>query len=146
MSMNRALLILIVFTFSLSVYNWYDEGHLIGFAFTNFGAIAASTLTTVISYGVSRSQVIPVIPFKVAAIFSVVLSLAVYSFYALNGRAENSSTSAGQMHVVIVPIFLFAITIATLLIATITSVTIKLMARKKFNKAQQHAAARLDSL
>jgi hypothetical protein len=128
--MNKVLWVLITLTFALSVYNWYEGGYFIGFAITNFGAIAAASLAASISYGVSRTQALPASPFKVVAIFSAALSLIAYTFYAFNGRAENSDTSAAQMHVVIAPILLFAVTIFALFLALVASLVFKLWRRR----------------
>jgi hypothetical protein len=128
--MHKVLWVIISFVFALSVYNWFEEGHFTGVVFSNFGFIAGPSLTVLTSHVVSRTKALPSLPFSVVAVFSVVLSLVAATFYALNGRAENSNTSASQMHVVIVPLVLFAINLTALLLAFTASILIKFKVRK----------------
>ncbi|WP_445357318.1 hypothetical protein ACJJIC_15035 [Microbulbifer sp. ANSA002] len=126
--MIKYLWILIAFTFLLSAYNWYEEGYFsfLGFCVANLGAVATPILATLILQGVSKFSGLPDLPFKFSAVLSVVLSLVAYAYYALNGRAENSGTSAAQMHVIVVPIVLLSFTLLTSLMALVTSVVFKL--------------------
>ena len=128
--MHKVLWVIISFVFALSVYNWFEEGNSVGFVFSNFGFIAGPSLTVLTSHVVSRTKALPHVPFSVVAVFSVVLSLIAATFYALNGQAENSNTSASQMHVVIVPLVLFAINLLALLLAFTASILIKFKVRK----------------
>ena len=127
--MNRYLWAIIPFTFFLSAYNWYDEGNFSfwGFFVANLGAVAAPILATMTLQGVSKFSGLPNLPFKFAAVISVGLSLVAYAYYALNGRAENSGTSAAQMHVILAPVVLLSFTLAVSLIALVVSVTLKLV-------------------
>jgi len=128
--MHKVLWVIISFVFALSVYNWLEEGHFTGFVFSNFGFIAGTSLTVLTSHVVSRTKALPSLPFSVVAVFSVVLSLVAATFYALNGLAENSNTSASQMHVVIVPLVLFAINLTALFLAFTASILVKFKVRK----------------
>ena len=128
--MHKVLWVIITFVFALSVYNWFEEGHVNSFVFSNFGFIAGTSLTVLTSHLISRTRALPSLPFIVVAVFSVVLSLIAATFYALNGQAENSNTSASQMHVLIVPLVLFAINLLALLLASTASILIKLKGRK----------------
>lgn len=127
--MNKILWVIISFIFALSVYNWFEEGHFMGFIFSNFGFIAGSSLAVLTSNAVSRTRVLPALPFSVVAVLSVILSLVVSIFYAFNGQSENSNTSTSQMHVVIVPLVLLVINVLALLLASLASVLIKFSRR-----------------
>lgn len=81
-------------------------------------------------YNVYRVQTVSAFPFEAAAIFSVVINFFVCVFYAFNGRSENSTFSAGQMRAIIVPVLLFIIAVAALLLVVAVSFAIKLVGRK----------------
>lgn len=96
----------------------------------NLGAVAAPMLATLILQGVSKFSGLSYLPFKFVAFLSVGLSLVAYAYYALNGRAENSSTSAAQMHVILAPVVLLSFTLAASLVALVASVILRLVERK----------------
>lgn len=119
--MTKVLLIAIVLTFLLSVFNWYEEGYYQGFVFSNFGAVLGAVLSTVAYSFISKRKWLPKLPFAIAASVTTGISLSAYIFYALNGQAENSSESAGQVHVILVPMLLTAVGIALLLAALLVA-------------------------
>lgn len=132
-SMIKYLWALMACTFLLSVYNWYVEGYFSfgGFCISNIGAVAAPILATLTLQSVSKFYGLSYyLPFKLVAVLSVSLSLVAYAYYALSGRAENSGTSAAQMHVILVPVVLLSLTLAALLAAFLASVILKLVERK----------------
>ncbi|WP_444945493.1 hypothetical protein ACJJIP_15170 [Microbulbifer sp. VTAC004] len=130
--MNKYLWVLIAFIFLLSIYNWYEEGYFSfwGFCVANLGAVAAPILANLILQGVSKFSSFPQLPFKLVAIFSVALSMVAYTYYTLNGRAENSDTSATQIHVIVAPIVLLLFTLAAELMALVICSMLKLAERK----------------
>jgi hypothetical protein len=115
--------------FILAVLNWYGEGHFLGFFWASLGATLGSVVATSAYWVVSNKTRLPKAPFAAVAIVITALSLIVYAYYAFNGQAENSATSAGQMHIVLMPIMLALISIAGLLLAFATSLLQMLVAR-----------------
>ena len=123
----QGLLLALFITFILSVFNWYQEGHFQGFFLSCFGAIFGASSAVLIYWFVSSKRLLPTLPFRVAALLAVLFSLIVYGYYAFNGPAENSSSSAAQMHIVIAPFLTTLISFLLLSLAMVVAMVQKLV-------------------
>jgi hypothetical protein len=126
----KILFLLIGITLFLSIFNWYEEGEdLYTFGYflaVNFAAIFSGSLSSCIAYYADKKNSIYKIPLLIAAYISSTFGLIVYIFYALNGQAENSSTSSAHTHVIFFPVMHFILTLGLIFIALIFGVLIKL--------------------
>jgi len=110
---SKILWSLVAVTFLLALYNWYDEGHFVMFQ-TNFLAILAGSIAIVVSTKSSKKTPRIAVLYTIAAYLLVIFGLVAYTFYAFNGPAENSSESAGHMHIIMFPILHITLTVFTL--------------------------------
>ena len=129
--MSKFLVLVILLTFILSIFNWYEEGHFHGFFFSCFGAVFGAIISLGCFHLVSTKSQLPNLPFAVSTVLMCFFSLIAYSYYAINGQAENSSQSAAQMHVIVVPILLTAISLCFTGLAFLSSLLIKYTGRKR---------------
>lgn len=113
----------------MSVFNWYQEGHYQAFFIACFGSIFGASLLVLVCWFISRKKWFLSMPFEIAAMVVTFLSFAVYTYYAFNGQAENSSTSAAQMHVILVPALLTSISITLISLAIFASLLHKVVQR-----------------
>lgn len=125
--MIKFLSVIIVITFLLSVFNWYEEGDYQGFIFANVGAVFGASLATTAYYIICKINWLPHLPFAIAASVTTGITSIAYLYYALNGQAENSAASAAHMHVILVPILLTAIGVFLLVIAFLVAWVYKLL-------------------
>ena len=129
--MSKLLTLVIVLTFILSIFNWYEEGHFQGFFFSCFGAVFGAIISLVCFHLVSTKSQLPSLPFAISTLLVCVLSFIAYSYYAINGQAENSSQSAAHMHVILVPLLLTAISISFTGLAFLLSLLLKYAGRNR---------------
>jgi hypothetical protein len=129
-SMIRVLWSIIIVTFLLSIFNWYEEGYFIGLLFTNLAAVFSGVISTLLFMLSIRRQWACRKTFKIVALLSVLFGFAGYLFYAINGQAENSSTSAAQMHVIVFPILHAMVTAFLFLSAMIVTFALKVFGSK----------------
>jgi len=123
--MIKFLWLLIALTFLMSVFNWYQEQYFYGFFFTNLGAVSGAIISTAAYWVSSRQRRLPTLAFGISAAITTGLSFGLYLYYAINGKAENSSESAAQMHTLLTPAALTAIAIFSLLLSIAISITNK---------------------
>ena len=129
--MSKYLALVIVLTCVLSIFNWYEEGHFQGFFISCFGSVFGALVSLVCFHLVSTKSQLPSLPFAISTIIVCFLSLITYSYYAINGQAENSSQSAAHMHVILVPLLLAAISLCFTGLAFLASLLIKYAGRNK---------------
>lgn len=120
--MIKFLWLLIALTFLMSVFNWYEEQHFYGFFFTNLGAVSGAIISTTAYWLSSCQQRLRSLAFGIGATITTGLSFGLYLYYATNGKAENSSESAAQMHTLLAPAVLTAIAIFLLLLSIAISI------------------------
>ena len=126
---KRFLVIAVLGTFLFAVFNWYEEGHFIGFLWSTVGAILGLGISSGVYVLNASKRWLPSPPFAIAAILIALVSLLLYGIYALNGKAA-SLESAAHMHIVIAPIYLTALSIFATIVALIASLLWKVFMQR----------------
>ena len=127
-------------TFLSALFNYYEEGYFFGihsFLVATVGAIFGSLLSSSVYLLSTKKESLPSLPLAVAAVIVTSVSLLLYVYYALNGKAENSAESAAQVHVLVAPIFLAVFSLATSILAISLSVFWRFIVQQRIPKEHE---------